>query len=170
MGSRFHTAEGELNLIRPARPQDVSQILSFIRELAVYEKLEHEVVATEESLRTTLFSDKPAAEVVFIEDNGIPVGFALYFTSYSTFLGKPGLYLEDLYVKPEARGRGYGKKLLAYLAKEVVHRNYGRLEWSVLDWNLPSIEFYESLGAEPLADWIRYRLTEAPLKRLAESV
>lgn len=170
MGSRFHTAEGELNLIRPARPQDVSQILSFIRELAVYEKLEHEVVATEESLRTTLFSDKPAAEVVFIEDNGIPVGFALYFTSYSTFLGKPGLYLEDLYVKPEARGRGYGKKLLAYLAKEVVRRNYGRLEWSVLDWNLPSIEFYESLGAEPLADWIRYRLTEAPLKRLAESV
>lgn len=170
MGSRLHTAEGELNLIRPARPQDVSQILSFIRELAVYEKLEHEVVATEESLRTTLFSDKPAAEVVFIEDNGIPVGFALYFTSYSTFLGKPGLYLEDLYVKPEARGRGYGKKLLAYLAKEVVRRNYGRLEWSVLDWNLPSIEFYESLGAEPLADWIRYRLTEAPLKRLAESV
>ncbi|MBX3018526.1 MAG: GNAT family N-acetyltransferase [Bdellovibrionaceae bacterium] len=170
MGSRFHTAEGELNLIRPARPQDVSQILSFIRELAVYEKLEHEVVATEESLRATLFSDKPAAEVVFIEDNGIPVGFALYFTSYSTFLGKPGLYLEDLYVKPEARGRGYGKKLLAYLAKEVVRRNYGRLEWSVLDWNLPSIEFYESLGAEPLADWIRYRLTEAPLKRLAESV
>lgn len=154
-------------MIRPATLDDVPQILQFIRDLAVYEKLEHEVVATEDKLRDTLFGERPAAEVILIEDEGRPVGFALFFVSYSTFLAKPGIYLEDLFVLPDSRGRGYGKKLLAYLAGEVIRRGYGRLEWSVLDWNLPSIEFYESLGAEPMLDWIRYRLTGDPLAKLA---
>lgn len=154
-------------MIREARPDDVPQILQFIRELADYEKLAHEVVATEEKLHQTLFGPQPAAEVLLVEHDGRPAGFALFFTSYSTFLAQPGIYLEDLYVKPEYRGRGYGKALLARLAAEVVKRGYGRLEWSVLDWNLPSIEFYESLGAQPQSDWIRYRLTGEALVKLS---
>lgn len=155
-------------MIRKALPTDVSTILQFIKELAEYEKLAHEVKADETSLTATLFGEHPAAEVVLVEENGEPVGFALYFTSYSTFLARAGIYLEDLYIRPAFRGRGYGRALLKHLAAEVVRRGGGRLEWSVLDWNEPSIRFYESLEAGPMSDWIRYRLDGEALRRLAE--
>ena len=153
--------------IRPADEADVPLILRFIRELAVYEKLEHEVVATEDGLRTTLFGVKPAAEVLIASLRGEPVGFALFFTNFSTFLGQAGLYLEDLYVVPETRGKGAGLALLRELAKIAVGRGYGRLEWWVLDWNQPSIDFYKALGAEPMDDWTVYRLTGEAMGRLA---
>ena len=153
--------------IRPATEDDVPLILHFIRELAEYEKLRHEAVATEEQIRQTLFGPRPYAEVVFAELEGEPVGFALYFHNYSTFLGKPGLYLEDLFVRPEVRGRGVGRRLLAHLAAIAKERGCGRMEWFVLDWNEPAIRFYRSLGARPMDEWTVYRLTGPELDALA---
>jgi GNAT superfamily N-acetyltransferase len=152
--------------IRSATEADVPLILQFIRDLAIYEKLEHKVIATEETVRRTLFGNPRFAEVVFAEVDGKEVGFALFFHNYSTFLGQPGIYLEDLFVKPESRGRGIGKALLAHLAKLARERGCGRLEWAVLDWNTPSINFYKSLGAVPLSDWIVFRLTGEALEKL----
>jgi GNAT superfamily N-acetyltransferase len=153
--------------IRSARSEDVATILAFIRALADYEKLSHEVIADEERLRATLFGTRPAAEVLIAESSGRPVGFALFFTNYSTFLAKPGLYLEDLFVLPEARGDGVGGALMAALAKLCLDRDYGRFEWSVLDWNEPAIKFYRRLGAIPLDAWTGQRLTGAALAALA---
>jgi GNAT superfamily N-acetyltransferase len=165
-----HTQSPTIELsIRPACIEDCGLILSLIRELADYEKLLHEVVADISSLEHTLFGDKPYAEVIIAEYENEAVGFALYFHNYSTFLGKPGLYLEDLYVRPHMRGRGFGKKLLAYLASVALSRDCGRLEWWVLDWNQPAIDFYQSLGAEAMQDWTVNRLTGKALKDLAES-
>jgi len=160
--------------IRLATEQDVPLIQGFIRDLAHYEHLEHEMVATEEGLRKTLFGERRYAEVVFacVGDDAAraePVGFALFFHNYSTFLGKPGIYLEDLFVRPEARGHGIGKRLLAWLAQTAVARDCGRLEWAVLDWNEPSIGFYRSLGAILKSEWQIFRLTGDPLKALADS-
>ncbi|HEX4674038.1 MAG TPA: GNAT family N-acetyltransferase [Steroidobacteraceae bacterium] len=162
-------------IIRPATEQDVPLIQRFIRDLARYEHLEHEMVATEEGLRKSLFGERRYAEVVFacVRDDPArtePVGFALFFHNYSTFLGKPGIYLEDLFVRPEARGRGIGKRLLAWLAQTAVARDCGRLEWAVLDWNEPSIGFYRSLGAVLKSEWQIFRLTGDPLKALAAEV
>jgi GNAT superfamily N-acetyltransferase len=153
--------------IRPAAEHELAQILAFIRELAVYEHLEHEVVATEADLALSLFGPRRFAEVVFACLEGTPVGFALFFHNFSTFLGKPGIYLEDLFVRPEARGRGIGKQLLAWLARTALERGCGRLDWAVLDWNAPSIGFYRSLGARALDDWTTYRLDGAALEQLA---
>ena len=153
--------------IRPATEQDVPLIQGFIRDLARYEHLEHEMVATEEGLHKTLFGERRYAEVVFACVGDDPVGFALFFHNYSTFLGKPGIYLEDLFVRPEARGRGIGKRLLAWLAQTAIARDCGRLEWAVLDWNEPSIGFYRSLGAILKSEWQIFRLTGDPLKALA---
>lgn len=150
-----------------AKESDIPEILKFIKALAVYEKLEHEVVATESILKENLFGQNKYAEVIFIEENGIKAGFALFFHSFSTFLGKPGIYLEDLFVHPEYRGKGYGKALLAYLAKLTIERKGGRLEWSVLDWNTPSIDFYKSIGAVSKTEWIGQRLSGEALKTLA---
>lgn len=155
--------------IRPATEQDIPTILGFIRALAQYEHLEHEVVATEDSLRQTLFGPRRYAEVVFACVDAQPQGFALFFHNYSTFLGKPGIYLEDLFVHPEARGRGLGKLLLTWLAQLTVERNCGRLEWAVLDWNEPSIGFYRSLGAVLKSEWQIFRLTGEALSDLAGS-
>jgi GNAT superfamily N-acetyltransferase len=155
-------------VIRPASEADVPLILRFIRELAEYERLLHEVVATEETLRATLFGPRPAAEVVIAEGDGEPLGFALFFHNYSTFLAQPGLYLEDLYVRPEARGRGTGRALLAHLARLARERGCGRLEWWVLDWNESAIRFYRSLGARPMNEWTVFRLTGPDLSRLAD--
>jgi GNAT superfamily N-acetyltransferase len=154
--------------IRPAAQADVPLVLRFIRELAEYERLLHEVVATEERLRDTLFGARPAAEVVIAEEDGEALGFALFFQNYSTFLAQPGLYLEDLYVRPEARGRGAGRALLAHLARLAKERGCGRLEWWVLDWNESAIRFYRSLGAQPMSDWTVFRLTGDDLARLAD--
>lgn len=153
--------------IRFAEEKDIGLILDFIKELADYEKLLHEVVATEEILMDSLFKRK-AAEVIIGEHNGEPVGFALFFHNFSTFLGRPGLYLEDLYVRPEMRGKGYGKTLLAFLAKLAIERNCGRFEWWCIDWNEPSIKFYKSLGAVPMDEWTVYRVTGDALTSLAE--
>ncbi len=153
--------------IRFARPDDVPTILAFIRELAEYEKLSHEVVADEEKLRATLFV-RPAAEGLIAEMAGLPVGFALFFESYSTFLAKPGLYLEDLFVRPAARGRGVGGALRAACARIAVQRHYGRFEWSVLDWNEPALRFYAALGATPMREGTVQRLVGEPLAQLAE--
>ena len=153
--------------IRPAGEGDAGVILQFIRDLAQYEHLEHQCVATEEMLRETLFGSRPYAEVVLACLNGEPVGFALFFHNYSTFLGRPGIYLEDLYVRPEARGHGVGRRLLTWLAATAVSRGCGRLEWAVLDWNEPSIRFYRHLGAVALDDWTTYRVTGPALTQLA---
>jgi GNAT superfamily N-acetyltransferase len=153
--------------IRLARDTDVPVILAFIRELAEYEKLLHEVVADEPTLRATLFGARPAAEVLIAELERAPVGFALFFQSYSTFLGKPGLYLEDLFVRPAVRGKGVGGALMAACARIALERGYGRFEWSVLEWNEPALRFYRDLGAVPLVDWRMQRLTGAPLEALA---
>lgn len=155
--------------LRPAAPADVPLILSFIRDLAEYEKLSHACVATEEKLRASLFGPRPYAEVIIAELDGAPVGFALFFHNYSTFLAQPGIYLEDLYVRPAARGQGVGKSLLRHLAQLAVTRNCGRVEWSVLDWNAPSIAFYQSLGATPMDEWTIYRLTGPALAALAKT-
>jgi GNAT superfamily N-acetyltransferase len=141
--------------------------LSFIRKLAEYEKLSHLVVTTEENVREHVFGENPVAEVLLAFWDQEPVGFALYFRNFSTFLGQPGIYLEDLFVEPEHRGKGIGKALLKQLARIAVERGYGRLEWAVLDWNTPSIEFYRRLGAAPLDAWTGYRLTGQALERLA---
>ncbi|MGM0395727.1 MAG: N-acetyltransferase family protein [Bacillota bacterium] len=153
--------------LRLAKEEDISLILGFIKELADYEKLLHEVVATEEILRESLFERK-AAEVVIAEYKGEPVGFALFFHNFSTFLGRPGLYLEDLYVRPQMRGRGIGKLLLAYLAKLALERGCGRFEWWCLDWNKSSIDFYKSIGAIPMDEWTVYRVCDQALTDLAE--
>ena len=153
--------------IRSATPADVPLILDFIRNLAVYEKLAHEVIATEEALHRTLFGSPPAAHVVIAEVKDVPAGFALYFFNYSTFLAQPGLYLEDLFVKPEFRGAGTGKALLLHLAKIANARGCGRMEWSVLDWNEPAIKFYESLGAKRMKEWQICRLTGPSLAQYA---
>jgi GNAT superfamily N-acetyltransferase len=153
--------------IRPADAGDVTVILQFIRDLAQYEHLEHQVVATEEMLREALFGSRPYAEVVLACLNGEPVGFALFFHNFSTFLGRAGIYLEDLYVRPEARGHGVGHRLLAWLAATAVSRGCGRLEWAVLDWNEPSIRFYRNLGAVPLDDWTTFRVTGPALAALS---
>lgn len=165
--------------IRFASPDDSGTILAFIRELAEYERLAHEVIAEESTLRATLFGVRPAAEVLIAElpsasgDHGAPaatepVGFALFFQSYSTFLAKPGLYLEDLYVRPAARGQGVGSALLSALARIAVQRHYGRMEWSVLDWNAPALRLYAELGARPQSEWTVQRLTGPSLYALAE--
>jgi GNAT superfamily N-acetyltransferase len=153
--------------IREANEADVPQIHQFIRDLADYEKLGHVVVATEAQLLATLFGDTPFAEVIIAEEDGKPAGFALFFHNYSTFLAQPGIYLEDLFVKPEYRGRGYGKALLARLAQIARERKCGRVDWAVLDWNEPSIKFYESLGARRMDEWHTFRLTGPALERLA---
>jgi len=154
--------------IRFAAEQDVPLILSFIKGLAQYEKLSHEVTATEELLRETLFKGRKVAEVLIGEYHGDAAGFALFFHNYSTFLGRPGIYLEDLYVKPEMRGRGFGKVLLTYLATLAQERKCGRVEWAVLDWNEPAIQFYKRLGAAVMDEWTVYRLTGEALGQLAE--
>jgi GNAT superfamily N-acetyltransferase len=153
--------------IRPAAPADVPLILSMIRELAEYEKLAREVTATEADLKTALFGARPHAECVIAELGGKPAGFALFFHNFSTFLAKPGIYLEDLYVKSELRGKGVGRALLAHLASLAVRRGCGRFEWAVLDWNEPAIKFYQSLGAKMMEDWKINRLTGKALERLA---
>jgi GNAT superfamily N-acetyltransferase len=155
--------------IRRAVPEDVPLILSFIRELAAYEKLSREVTATEEVLSKNLFTGRRTAEVIIGESRGIPVGFALFFHNFSTFLGKPGIYVEDLYLRPEARGRGYGRLMFAHLARLAVERNCGRLEWWVLDWNKPAIGFYRSLGAVAMEDWTVQRISGEALVSLVKT-
>ncbi len=155
---------------RPARPDDSDAIVDMIRELAVFEKLEHLVVVTPTSLRRQLFGERPAAHAVMVETaDAAPVAFALYFHNFSTFLGKPGLYLEDLYVKPAWRGRGIGRDLLAHLARLAVEGGCGRFEWSVLDWNTRAIDVYRGAGAQVLDDWRICRVTGDALERLANS-
>ncbi len=151
--------------IRPARPDDSGLVLSFIQALADYEKLTQEVTATETDIRSTLFGDRPVAETLLAFEGKVPVGFALFFHNYSTFLGKPGIYLEDLFIKPEYRSKGYGKALLTHLAQLANERGCGRFEWSVLDWNQPSIDFYRSFGARPLEDWSIFRLDGDALQK-----
>ncbi len=153
--------------IRPATEEDVPLILSFIRELAGYERLSHEVSATEDLLRESLFGKRRGAEVVIGQHADEPAGFALFFHNFSTFLGRPGIYLEDLYVKPEFRGKGIGRAMLAYLAGLAKERNCGRLEWSVLNWNEPAIKLYRGVGAVPMDDWTIYRVTGEALDDLA---
>ncbi len=155
--------------ITPATEAHVPLILEMIRGLAEYEKLLHVVSATEEQLRQTLFGERPAAEVLLADWNGERIGFALFFPNYSTFLAQPGIYLEDLYVKPHARGKGAGLALFVELARIAVARGCGRVEWSVLDWNEPSIGFYKKLGAVAMDDWTTFRLTSEPLQRLASA-
>ena len=155
-------------IIRSATIEDCALIRHFIHQLAVYENLEDEAVATDEDIATSLFGDKPQAEVVIAERAGKPIGFALFFHNYSTFLGRRGLYLEDLFVIPEARGSGAGKALLKHLAQLALERGCGRFEWWVLDWNEPAIDFYKSLGAEPMEDWTVFRLTGEALEKLAK--
>jgi GNAT superfamily N-acetyltransferase len=153
--------------IRPAAPGDVPEILRLIGELAEYEKLADMAVGTPAMLHASLFGDRPAAEAMIAERAGRPVGFALYFTTFSTFLCRPGLYLEDLFVEPAHRGFGIGKALLARLADLAAERGCGRLEWRVLDWNEPSIRFYESLGASLMKEWILVRMTRPEFERIA---
>jgi GNAT superfamily N-acetyltransferase len=153
--------------IERAIERDVPLILELIKGLAVYEKLAHEVTATEAGLRETLFGARPAAEVIVGYTGDTPVGFALFFPNYSTFLGKPGLYLEDLFVLPEWRGHGFGRRLLTRLATIAVERGCGRFEWSVLDWNEPAIGFYTSLGAKLMDGWSIFRVTGDALQKLA---
>lgn len=153
--------------IRPATEDDVPIILSLIRELAEYERLSHEVVATEGLLRESLFGERRGAEVLIACCKGAPAGFALFFHSFSTFLGRPGIYLEDLYVKPKFRGRGIGRALLAHLARLAKECGCGRLEWAVLDWNEPAIKLYKSIGAVPMDEWTVYRVTGEALETLA---
>lgn len=153
----------------PAKPDQVPLILSFIRKLADYEGLTTEVVADEQLLSEYLFGLRPAAEVIFAYLNELPVGFALFFTSFSTFVGRPGIYLEDLFVDVDSRGKGVGKALLRHLAALAVERGYGRVDWAVLDWNRPSIEFYRRLGAKPMSEWTVYRLAGEPLQALGSN-
>ena len=155
--------------LKPATQNDVPVILQFIKELAEYEKLSQEVVATEDRLRTSLFGARPAAEVVIAYASDEPVGFALYFQTFSTFLGRPGIYLEDLYVTPARRSQGIGRRLLAYVARVAVDRGYGRMEWSVLNWNEPALVVYRKIGARPMDEWTVQRLTGDALKSLAQS-
>ncbi|MDF0606425.1 GNAT family N-acetyltransferase [Neisseriaceae bacterium TC5R-5] len=155
--------------IRPATLQDAALIHRFITELAIYERAEHEVKTDIAGIEQSLFSEAPAAQALIAEISGEAVGFAVYFLSYSTWLGKKGLYLEDLYITPAARGHGAGKALLRHLAQLACDTGCGRFEWSVLDWNEPAIQFYQSIGAEPQAEWIRYRLAGKTLQQFADS-
>ena len=157
----------DLLRIRPAVAADVPVLFGLIKDLAEYERLSQEVVATEDDLRRALFSDRPVAEAVIGECDGHAVGFALFFHNFSTFVGRPGLYLEDLYVKPEYRGRGFGRRFLVHLARLAVERRCGRMEWSVLDWNEPAITAYRRVGAVPMEEWTVYRLTGTALEKLA---
>ena len=156
--------------IEPATPADVPMILQLIRELAEFERLLHEVTATEEQLHQHLFGPKPKAEVIMgrLQPGGEVAGFALYFHNFSTFLAKPGIYLEDLYVRQQYRGRGFGEQLLRRLAGIAIERDCGRLEWSVLDWNQRAIDFYKSLGAQPMNEWTIYRVTGSALQKLGD--
>jgi GNAT superfamily N-acetyltransferase len=154
--------------IRKATEADVPVIAWFIRQLAEYERLLHETVMTEESLRESLFGSRPSAEVLLGYYQDKPVGFAVFFHNFSTFLGRRGLYLEDLFVIPEVRGKGFGRAFLVHLAKIARERDCGRFEWAVLDWNEPSIQFYKNLGAVPMNEWTIFRVTGEALKRLAE--
>jgi GNAT superfamily N-acetyltransferase len=153
--------------IRPATPDDLPEVLAFIRELAAYERLAQPVQASEADLAAALFGTRPHAEVVLACLAGTPVGFALFFHNFSTVTGKPGIYLEDLFVRPEARGRGAGRQLLSWLARTTLERGCARLDWAVLDWNAPSIGFYRSVGAVPLEEWTIMRVAGAALERLA---
>lgn len=155
--------------IRPARPDEAPLILSFIKKLADYERCSDEVVATDEVIYDSVFVKKDA-NVLFVEEDGEVVGFALYFYNFSTFVGRKGLYLEDLFVLPEKRGLGYGKALLQYLARIAVDQNCGRMEWICLDWNEPSLKFYRSVGAIPMSDWTVQRLDEENLKKFAKQL
>src|SRR6266852_3805302 len=155
--------------IRSATVADVPVILDLIRALADYERAPNDVVATEEILNETLFGKKPAAEVLLLFENDVAVGFAVFFYNFSTWLGRPGLYLEDLFVRPEHRGKGYGRALLVHLAKIARERKCGRMEWAVLDWNEPAIQFYQKIGAQPLDEWQIFRLTRDGIAKLAES-
>lgn len=156
--------------IRPCVADDSTALASLVRELAVYEKLEQFALAEPEDFRAHLFGPRPVAEAILAEVEGRAVGFALFFTTFSTFRGQPSLFLEDLYVRPESRGLGMGKALIGAVAKRAVDRGCGRLEWSVLDWNAPAIAFYTAVGARPLDEWTVYRLDDAALARLARSV
>lgn len=156
-------------VIRTATPADSATLFLLIKDLAEYEKLSDSVIATEAKIRASLFGSHPSAEAVIGEEDGVPVGFALFFHNYSTFLAKRGLYLEDLFVKPDCRDRGYGKKLLIHLAKIAVARGCGRFEWAVLDWNTPAIDFYKKLGAVPMDEWTVFRLDSDALSNLAKS-
>ena len=153
--------------LRFAEEKDVPVILEFIKELADYEKLAHEVVATEEKLQKSLFNDNPFAEVIIAEYLTKPVGFCLFFHNFSTFLGRPGIYIEDIYIKLEHRGLGFGKSILAYLAKLAEERDCGRIEWSVLDWNINALNFYNDLGAEPMNEWTVFRISGDALSQLS---
>ena len=154
--------------LRLAGSQDVAEIVAFIRELAEYEKLAHEMVATEEMIHESLFGPQPSAEVVIASVDERAAGFALFFTNFSTFLGRPGLYLEDLFVRPAFRGHGIGKALLQYLAEIARTRGYGRMEWSVLDWNQSAIDFYERMGAVAMNEWKTYRVTGDALRTMGQ--
>ncbi len=156
--------------IRPAQPDDVPQIMTFIRSLAIYEDAEEEVTASEKDIHIALFGDNATTHGLICELDGRPAGFAIYFFNFSTWTGKRGIYLEDLFVDPEWRGHGAGKALLQYLAKVALDNDCRRFEWSVLDWNEPSIAFYESLGARPMSEWIGYRIDGEALERLAQKV
>jgi GNAT superfamily N-acetyltransferase len=155
--------------IRPALPADVPLIVALVRELAEYERLADQVVATDEDFARSLFSTPPRAHAVIVETDGKPAGFALYFYNFSTFLGRPGLYLEDLYIRPEFRRLGLGQAVFKYLAQKAVAENCGRMEWWVLDWNEPALRFYRQMGAEPMSDWTVQRLTGDSLRKVAES-
>ena len=156
-------------VIRPAVVADVPLILQLIRELAEYERAPNDAVATEPQLREVLFGEEPAAAVLLAFENEIPVGFAVYFFNFSTWMGRPGLYLEDLFVRPELRGKGYGRALLVRLAQIAQDRGCGRMEWAVLDWNEPAIQFYKKLGAKPMHDWTVFRLTQEEIAALSSS-
>src|SRR5215467_10572616 len=156
-------------MIRQAHVEDVPIILELIRDLAAYERAPDEVTATEQQLVDVLFGERPAAEVLLAFEGQSSVGFAVYFYNFSTWLGRPGLYLEDLFVKPEKRGKGYGRALLVELAKIARERDCGRMEWAVLDWNEPAIKFYRALGAKPMHEWTVFRLTREEIAKLADS-
>jgi GNAT superfamily N-acetyltransferase len=156
-------------IIRPARVEDAPLILELIRDLATYERAPNEVTATEEQLVDVLFGERPAAEVLLAFEGKSPVGFAIFFYNFSTWLARPGLYLEDLFVKPEKRGKGYGRALLVELAKIARDHECGRMEWAVLDWNEPAIKFYHALGAKPMDEWTVFRLTRDGIARLADA-
>ena len=167
-GQRLTTASNFI--IRPATASDVDTIFSLIRELAEYERLAHQVVATQKDIHNSLFGERPFAEALIGEYENTPISFALFFYNFSTFIGKPGIYLEDLYVKPEYRSKGFGRRMLVHIARLAIKRNCGRFEWSVLDWNTSAIRTYDKLNAKPMKDWILYRLTGEALAELAKEV